>query len=78
MDGVRTYQSTKRALPKIYDQICDGGVILIDDVKNNSNYDGAYHAYMEFCKDRDIPPQIIGNKCGVIRKSGTVVFPSPL
>ncbi len=65
---VDLYLPTKQTLPKLFDALVPGGVILIDDVKNNNVYDGAYQAYMEFCDQNSISPEIIGNKCGVIRK----------
>ena len=40
----------------IYDHIIDGGYILVDDVLDNSNYDGAFQAYMEFCDEKNIEP----------------------
>ena len=45
-----------------------GGVIFVDDVLDNTAYDGAYQAYMEFCNENKIQPKIIGNRCGVIYK----------
>lgn len=68
---VDLYLPTKRTLPKLYDALVGGGVILVDDVKDKSMWDGAYHAYMEFCKEMDMAPEIIGSKCGVIRKPGS-------
>ena len=65
---VDLYLPTRRALPRIYEHICDGGIILVDDVLNDSSYDGAFQAYTEFCDELKINPNIIGNKCGVIRK----------
>jgi hypothetical protein len=65
---VDLYLPTKNALPKIYEQLCDGGVILIDDVRDRQAWDGPYQAYVEFCAQRQLPPVILGNKCGVIRK----------
>jgi O-methyltransferase len=65
---VDLYLPTKQALGKIYDELCDGGVILVDDVKNNASYDGAYQAYVEFCSERFLPAEIIGVKCGLVRK----------
>lgn len=65
---VDLYLPTKQTLPKLFDALVPGGVILIDDVKNNNVYDGAYQAYMEFCDQNSISPEIIGNKCGAIRK----------
>jgi hypothetical protein len=65
---VDLYLPTRRALPRIYEHICEGGIILVDDVLNDSSYDGAFQAYMEFCDELKIGPDIIGNKCGIIRK----------
>jgi len=65
---VDLYLPTKQTLPKIFDALVPGGVILIDDVKNNNVYDGAYQAYTEFCAERSVQPEVIGTKCGVVRK----------
>jgi Macrocin-O-methyltransferase (TylF) len=65
---VDLYLPTINALPNLYHSIVSGGVILIDDVMDNSIYDGAFQAYMEFCKRIDIEPIVIGNRCGVIYK----------
>lgn len=66
---VDLYLPTKKTLPKIYDATVSGGVILVDDVLNNTTYDGAYQAYMEFCEENGFPKRILGNKCGVIQKN---------
>jgi predicted O-methyltransferase YrrM len=65
---VDLYLPTKQTLPKLFDALVPGGIILIDDVKNNNVYDGAYQAYTEFCAERSIQPEVIGTKCGVVRK----------
>lgn len=65
---VDLYLPTLKALTKIYDCTCEGGVILVDDCMDNAIYDGAFQAYMEFCADKGIEPRIIGNKCGIIYK----------
>lgn len=66
---VDLYLPTKNTLPKIYDALVNEGVILVDDVMDNGMWDGSYQAYMEFCEEKGLAPEIIGNKCGVIRKS---------
>jgi predicted O-methyltransferase YrrM len=66
---VDLYQPTKKTLPKIFEELVDGGVILLDDIAAGGAYDGAHQAYVEFCIERELPQQIIGNKCGVIRKN---------
>jgi predicted O-methyltransferase YrrM len=65
---VDLYQPTKKTLPKIFDQLVDGGVILLDDVAEGGAYDGANQAYIEFCADRNLPTETFGNKGGAIRK----------
>lgn len=65
---VDLYLPTKKTLPKLYDATVDGGAILVDDVKDNSIYDGAYQAYIEFCEELKVDPIFIGTKCGVIYK----------
>jgi O-methyltransferase len=65
---VDLYLPTKKTLPKIFDATISGGVILVDDVLNNTTYDGAHQAYMEFCDEMKLPPKVIGNKCGFIQK----------
>ena len=62
---VDLYLPTKRALPGIYEHICDGGIIMIDDVEGGI---GARQAYMEFCEELKISPTVVGNRCGIIRK----------
>lgn len=65
---VDLYLPIKESLPKIYEHVCEGGIIFVDDVKDNYQYDGSYQAYMEFCNEMKITPTILGNKCGIIRK----------
>jgi hypothetical protein len=65
---VDLYLPTKKALSKIYDATIEGGVIIVDDVKDGVTYDGAYQAYTEFCTENNIQPKFIGSKCGIIYK----------
>jgi len=65
---VDLYMPIKKTLPKLFDCLITGGVILVDDVMADMAYDGAHQAYMEFCGEREIQPVVIGNKCGIIRK----------
>jgi len=66
---VDLYLPTKNALPLIYDQLVDNGVILVDDVSDHNRWDGAYQAYNEFCYTKGMSPQLIGSKCGIVYKS---------
>lgn len=65
---VDLYLPTKGALSKIYALLSDGGTIVVDDVQDRSIYDGAYQAYVEFCEEMNLKPEIIGNRCGIVRK----------
>ena len=65
---VDLYLPTKKTLELLYEELIDGGCIIVDDVKNNTAVDGAYQAYLEFCEERNIKKQFIGNKCGLIYK----------
>jgi predicted O-methyltransferase YrrM len=65
---VDLYRPTILTLPKLYDALVDGGTIVVDDVRDNALYDGAYQAYMEFCRTRGLQPEFVGSKCGIIRK----------
>lgn len=65
---VDLYLPTQKTLPKLFSALVPGGVILVDDVLQGTDYDGAYQAYMEFCETIGQAPEVIGNKCGVIRK----------
>jgi predicted O-methyltransferase YrrM len=65
---VDLYLPTQKTLPKIYQNLVSGGVILVDDVLHGTAYDGAHQAYMEFCALINQQPEVIGNKCGIIRK----------
>ena len=66
---VDLYLPTLKTLQKLYRNTLDGGVIIVDDVKDNMTYDGAFQAYMEFCKEIGKKPNIVGNRCGLIYKN---------
>ena len=66
---VDLYLPTQKTLPKLYSALVPGGVIMVDDVLQGTDYDGAYQAYMEFCEAIGQAPEVIGNKCGAIRKA---------
>jgi O-methyltransferase len=67
---VDLYLPTKKALNKIFSALCQGGVILVDDVSlSGSCFDGANEAYREFCAEHSMAYEFIGQKCGVVRKT---------
>lgn len=65
---VDLYLPTKALLSKFYEKLTKGGVILVDDVKNESCWDGAHQAYFEFCKELSLKPNLIGRKSGILKK----------
>lgn len=66
---VDLYWPVRKSLKQIIPYMVEGGVILVDDCDNSqdSRWDGAYQAYMEFCADEKITPEIVCRKFGVIR-----------
>ena len=63
------YSPTKDVLPKIYNNLVPGGVIVVDDCSALVTiYDGAGHAYREFCKEINHNEELVFEKLGVIRK----------
>ena len=63
------YKPTQACLPRLYDALSPGGLIIVDDCDpSDANYDGAFQAYKEFMDFKQLPAQIFGRKIGVIRK----------
>lgn len=65
---VDLYLPTKRAIGTIYDALIPGGILMVDDVAENTTYDGAAAAYYEFCAERGLKPHVIANKGGMLEK----------
>lgn len=65
---VDLYLPVKKCLPILYKNLEPGGIIMVDDVKDDKIYDGAYQAYMEFCKSNGITPHYVGSKAGLLTK----------
>jgi len=74
---VDLYQPTALALPRIYDALAPGGMLVVDDCWDDTKWDGAFQAYKEFCEHRNIPRRIIGRKLGVITKIPPHRMPPP-
>jgi len=64
---VDLYKPVLSALNKVYDRMQKGGIIIVDDCKQDKYYDGALQAYMEFCKSKSIEPNIVEEKLGIIK-----------
>ena len=66
---VDLYLPTKEVLPILYDHLIPGGIIIVDDCDPlHPIYDGAGQAYREFCEHVGLPPEIVHQKLGIIRK----------
>lgn len=66
------YNPIASVLPRIHDVLAPGGMIVVDDCNPaDSLYDGAGHAYREFCASRGIAPEIVHDNLGIIRKHGS-------
>ncbi len=63
---VDLYKPTQHVLAAISDLVQRGSTIIVDDVKDNNSWDGAYQAFMEHVNAHGLSYSIIGNKCGVI------------
>jgi SAM-dependent methyltransferase len=66
---VDLYLPIAAALPKIYDALAPGGVIIVDDCQlEDERWDGALQAYDEFVTARSMPREIVHRKLGIVRK----------
>ena len=64
---VDLYQPIKNVLPRIYEAMAPGGIIVVDDCKAGELWNGALHAYEEFVQQREVPGEIAAEKLGIIR-----------
>ena len=63
---VDLYKPTIIALNNLKKNMVSGGIIIVDDIKNNHAWDGAYQAFNEFVNSNSYNYRIIGTKCGII------------
>jgi hypothetical protein len=40
--------------------------VMVDDVRDGTQFDGAHQAYVEFCNEQHYPLRMIGTKAGVL------------
>ncbi|MEP3276826.1 MAG: TylF/MycF/NovP-related O-methyltransferase [Stappiaceae bacterium] len=67
---VDLYQPINDILPKLYDQLSNGGIIVVDDcVPDHPYWEGALIAYREFVSKIGAPEEIVAGKLGLVRKS---------
>jgi SAM-dependent methyltransferase len=65
---VDLYLPTLAALRKVYNCLVEGGTIVVDDIVEDSLYDGAYKAFHEFVTIKDAEFSILPPTGGAIRK----------
>jgi O-methyltransferase len=74
---VDLYRPTKKALPELYDMLCPGGILIVDDCNPSQiKWDGAFQAYIEFTEAISATPRIMHNKLGILRKMSLDSIPS--
>jgi len=65
---VDLYLPVLSALNKIFDRMEKGGIIIVDDCRQDEYYDGALQAYNEFIESKNIKSNIVLEKLGLIIK----------
>lgn len=63
---VDLYVPSKAVLANSFERWSKCARIMLDDISPAGDYDGAFHAYREFCESNGFPEVKIGNKGGVI------------
>jgi hypothetical protein len=64
---VDLYRPTKSVLDRLPTFMVKGGIVMVDDVRNNHIWDGSYKAFMEFVEGNECNYRTFGNKGGLIR-----------
>lgn len=62
------YKPIAAILPRLFQALTPGGVIIVDDCLPNTRWDGALQAYQEFTRENGMPERIHFEKLGVIRR----------
>ncbi len=66
---VDLYKPVEAVLPRLYENLADDGVIIVDDCGlKESIYDGAGEAYRNFCTKMNLEQELVHEKLGVVRK----------
>jgi hypothetical protein len=63
---VDLYRPTKAVLVNSQPHWAPFAHVMVDDVKDGTQFDGAHQAYTEFCNEQHYPPRMIGTKAGVL------------
>jgi O-methyltransferase len=65
---VDLYQPTRAALAQVWPLLAPGGVVVIDDCRDDHIFDGAAQAWREFIAAHVLPMDRVEGKLGVLRK----------
>ena len=64
---VDLYQPIKVGLAKVLPLVSPGGLVVVDDMIENTTFDGARKAYRDFTTESGRPEEIVLSKLGVVR-----------
>lgn len=70
---VDLYLPIVAALPRIYENLTPGGIIVVDDCAPDQAWDGALQAYGEFVESMHLPQDVRCGKLGLVEKGGSGV-----
>jgi O-methyltransferase len=65
---VDLYKATRAILPRLYERLGPGGIVVVDDCTPDQEWDGAYEAYVEFTSDRGLSADFSCEGFGVVRR----------
>jgi O-methyltransferase len=65
------YLPTLDVLPKLYERLSPGGIIIVDDCAPDTMWDGALQASREFVSSKGLPFDIRLRKLGIVRREPT-------
>jgi len=68
---VDLYKPTIAVLNNVLSYMSNNGIIMVDNVEENNEWDGAFEAFMEFTNNHKLSYKMIGKKCGVIEFKST-------
>lgn len=65
---VDLYQPTRSALAQVWPLLAPGGVVVIDDCRDDHVFDGAAQAWREFIAAHGLPAERVEDKLAILRK----------
>jgi SAM-dependent methyltransferase len=66
---VDLYRPMLKSLRELYEALSPGGIIVVDDCDpTNIRWDGSDEAYRTFMAERQLTPEIVHGKLGIVRK----------